>query len=74
MQILQEIQDPTLYMYLPVRTTPSWTDAQAKKVLLMEADSKETTTFARQKAKQSYKIATWVVETVLLPLPANRNP
>lgn len=40
----------------------------------MEVDSKETNSFARQKAKQSYEIVPWVVETVLLPLPANRNP
>lgn len=75
MQMLQEIQDSTyLNVYLPVWTTLSWMDTQAKEVLLMEADSKETTSFARQKAKQSYEIAPWVVETVLLPLPANRSP
>lgn len=67
MQMLWEIQDPTLYIYLPVWTTLSWTDTQA--TLLMEADAKESITFARQKAKQPYEIASWVMETV-----PNRNP
>lgn len=40
----------------------------------MEADSKESTIFARQKAKQPYEIASWVMEAVLLPLAAKSNP
>jgi len=45
-----------------------------KKVPLKEADSKETTTIDRQQAKQSYEIATRVIDTVLLILSPSRNP